>query len=80
MYKRQDYSNQHNINPEDYIDNSEDIVTPPSNNDSSDDKKNESTDGNTGGSTGGNTGGSTCLLYTSHILVLHLNRRPLQLY
>ena len=55
----EDYSNQHNINPEDYIDNSEDIVTPPSNNDSSDDNTDESTGGNAGGSTGGNAGGST---------------------
>ena len=54
----EDYSNQHNINPEDYIDNSEDIVTPPSNNDSSDDNTDESTGGNVGGSTGGNAGGS----------------------
>ena len=59
----EDYSNKHNIDPEDYIDNSEDIVTPPSKNDSSDDNKDESTGGstdkNTGGSTDQNTGGST---------------------
>ena len=55
----EDYSNKHNIDPEDYIDNSEDIVTPPSKNDSIDNNKDESTGGNTGGSTGGNTGGST---------------------
>ena len=59
----EEYSNKHNINPEDYIDNSEDIVTPPSSNDSSYDNTDEgtsgSTGGNTGGSTGGNTGGST---------------------
>ena len=59
----EEYNDRHNINPEDYIDNSEDIVTPPSSNDSSYDNTDEgtsgSTGGNTGGSTGGNTGGST---------------------
>ena len=56
----EDYSNKHNINPEDYIDNSEDIVSPPkTNNNSSNDKTNESTSGTTGGNTGGNAGGST---------------------
>ena len=55
----EEYNNKHNINPEDYIDNSEDIVTPPSSNDSSYDNTDEGTSGSTGGSTGGNTDGST---------------------
>ena len=59
----EEYNNKHNIKPEDYIDNSEDIVIPPSSNDSSYDNTDEgtsgSTGGNIGGSTGGNTGGST---------------------
>ena len=55
----EEYNNKHNINPEDYIDNSEDIVIPPSSNDSSYDNTDEGTSGSTGGSTGGNTDGST---------------------
>ena len=55
----EEYSNKHNINPEDYIDNSEDIVTPPSSNDSSYDNTDEGTSGSTGGNTGGSSDGST---------------------
>ena len=54
-----EYSTENNINPEDYIDNSEDIVTPPSSNDSSYDNTDEGTSGSTGGNTGGSSDGST---------------------